>query len=95
MVYIGMIAVVVLVVGIITYGLLDQFVFKGLQPVAYVDKQAIRTNEFQSQVRYYRQQSVQNYMQGLQLYYAYMQISPSLAQQVADNNLFLLSNTAE
>ena len=87
LVYIGMIAVVVLVVGIITYGLLDQFVFKGLQPVAYVDKQAIRTNDFQSQVRYYRQQSVQNYMQALQLYYAYMQISPSLAQQVADNNL--------
>ena len=86
-VYFGLIAVVILVVGIITYGLLDQFVFKGLRPVAYVDKEAIRTKDYQSQVRYYRQQAVQNYIQAYQLYYAYMQISPSLAQQVADNNL--------
>ncbi len=46
--------ILIFVVGLIGYGILDQTVLQGLQPVAKVGNQVITTREFQVQVRYDR-----------------------------------------
>jgi parvulin-like peptidyl-prolyl isomerase len=61
------IAVLVLVVGLITYGLLDQTVFSQLKPVAKVGAQNITVSEFQARVRFQRYQLVEQYKQTIQL----------------------------
>jgi peptidyl-prolyl cis-trans isomerase D len=59
--------VLVLVVGLITFGLLDQFVFTQMKPVAQVGDQKISVGEFQSRVRFQRYQLIEQYKQTLTL----------------------------
>ncbi len=51
---IGTIVVVVLVLGVVFYGLLDQLVLQRAKPVAQVGSEVITTQSFQTQVRYLR-----------------------------------------
>lgn len=51
---IGTVAVCVLVVGIIGYGLLNEFVLKAREPVAVVNGVPISAADFEARVRYYR-----------------------------------------
>lgn len=60
---IGSAIVILLVIGFIGYGLLDQSVLQPLQPVASVDGQNISTRNWQAHVRYARQGIVQQYIQ--------------------------------
>lgn len=76
---IGTITVLVLVVGVILYGVLDQTVLQGLRPVAKVGNQTITTTQFQTRVRYERYQLVSQYnniMQTAQMFGS----DPSFAQ---------------
>lgn len=57
----GVIAIVVVVLAVVGYGLLDQFVLKGLRPVAQVGDQKISLTEFQTRVRFNRYQAIQQY----------------------------------
>src|SRR3990170_4271454 len=59
----GSLAVLVLVLGFIGYGLMEAAVLKPRQPVAMVGKDKITTSEFQARVRYERQQLVNQYIQ--------------------------------
>ncbi len=61
------IIVIVLVVGILGYGVLDQSVLRGRQPIAKVDGDSITTNEFGAFVRYYRWQVIQQYQSTAQM----------------------------
>ncbi len=61
------IIVVVLVVGIIGYGILDMTVLRGMQPIAKVDGDPIPTNEYVAFVKYYRWQMIQQYQQTYQM----------------------------
>jgi len=56
---IGAGSVFALVLGLIIFGLLDEFVFQNMRPVARVDNEAITTGEFQKEVRFDRFQSIQ------------------------------------
>ncbi len=58
---IGTITVLVLVIGIILYGVLDQTVLQAMRPVAKVGNQVITTSQFQTRVRYERYQLVSQY----------------------------------
>jgi peptidyl-prolyl cis-trans isomerase D len=58
---IGSLAVLLIVVGLIGYGILEQTVLRPLQPVAIVGKDKITTRDFQANVRYQRYQLVQQY----------------------------------
>jgi peptidyl-prolyl cis-trans isomerase D len=58
---IGTVTVLVLVIGIILYGVLDQTVLQGIRPVAKVGNQVITTSQFQTRVRYERYQLVSQY----------------------------------
>jgi parvulin-like peptidyl-prolyl isomerase len=62
---IGFTALIVLIIG---YGILDQFVFLQAKPVAIVDGEKIPVNQFQKEVRYNRYQAVGNYNSYLQIY---------------------------
>jgi peptidyl-prolyl cis-trans isomerase D len=57
---IGAIVVIVLVVGSIGYGILDQQVLKGLRSVAVVNGEKISVNEFRAFTKYYRNQLIEN-----------------------------------
>lgn len=57
------VVILVLIVGIIGYGILDINVFRGMQPIAKVDGDAISTNEYVTFVKYYRWQMIQQYRQ--------------------------------
>lgn len=57
---IGTIVVLVLVFGLIIYGILNELVLKNQQPVAIVNGDRISTNSFQKSVRYARQQVIAN-----------------------------------
>ncbi len=59
-------AVVVIVLGVIGYGILDQTVLQPRQPVARVGGVEISTTDFQKAVRFQRYQIVSNYTQTLQ-----------------------------
>lgn len=60
--YAGAIAVSVLVVGLVGFGLLQQQFIQPNQPVATVAEETITTREFQQRVRYERRQLVQQFM---------------------------------
>ncbi len=64
---IASVVVLVLVLGVVAYGILDQTVFQGNKPVATVGSDKITTNEFQKTVKYSRWQAVQQYDSTLQL----------------------------
>jgi parvulin-like peptidyl-prolyl isomerase len=57
---IGTTAVILLVVGLIAYGIISEVVLKPLQPVATVNGERIATRDFQARVRYFRQQLIGN-----------------------------------
>jgi parvulin-like peptidyl-prolyl isomerase len=65
-IYIGTGVVLALVVGLIGFGVLQQLVIQPGQPVATVAGEEIRTDEFQSRVRYERRQLVNQYLNTLQ-----------------------------
>lgn len=60
--YIGTIVVVLLVVGLVGFGILQQQFIQPNQPVATVGDETITTREFQQRVRYERRQLVQQFM---------------------------------
>jgi len=60
------IAIVVIVVAMIGYGILDQKVLQATKPVARVGEDVITTREFQMRVRLARQQYINQYVQYLQ-----------------------------
>ncbi len=64
---IGSIAIILLVVGSIGYGILQQNVLEPAKPVAIVNGDKISAREFEENVRYIRGQLVQQYDQYLQL----------------------------
>lgn len=64
---IASIAVIVIVVGVLGYGILDQLVLRGMQPVAKVGTENITVNDFATYARFYRWQLIQQYNQTYQL----------------------------
>ena len=56
---IGSIVVIVLVVGLIVYGVLDQTVLKQIRPVAKVGNETITSGEFINEVRFDRFRTIQ------------------------------------
>lgn len=63
----GSIVVVLAVLGLVAYGLLDQYYLKSLRPVAVVNGERISLGQFQAQARYTRQRLVQQALQTAQL----------------------------
>ena len=80
MITIGAIVVIVAVVGLIGFGVLNDRVLKGLQPVAIVNGDKVTTNEFQAQARLGRLNLVDNALSTYQF-----------AQQFGNNPQFLSS----
>lgn len=66
---IGTAVVAILVIGLLAYGLLDNYVFRAYQPVAAVGDTKITTQDFQSRVRFQRYQLIQQFNQ----YYSFLQ----------------------
>ena len=64
---ISLIVVAVLIIGSITFGLLNEYVFKYNRPVATVNGEQLLPAEFEKQVRFNRSQLLQQYMQYQQL----------------------------
>src|SRR5512133_1508655 len=64
---IGVSAALILVVGVIIYGILDQSIFQYNRTVATVGTDKITQGEFQGRVRYARYQLVQQYDRTLQM----------------------------
>lgn len=63
---IGAIVIILLVIGIVVYGILSNTVLLPLRSVASVNGEKISAGEFQSQVKVQRIQSINRYMQYLQ-----------------------------
>ncbi|MDP3186702.1 MAG: SurA N-terminal domain-containing protein, partial [Anaerolineales bacterium] len=59
-------AIVVVVILMILYGILSQTVLQARQPVVKVGKDVVTTREFQMRVRLARQQNITRYIQYLQ-----------------------------
>lgn len=57
---IGTLAVIVIVVGLIAYGIISEVLLQPLQPVAIVNGEKITTRDYQVMVRYSRQQLINN-----------------------------------
>lgn len=94
---IGAIAVIIIVLGIVLYGFLDQSVIKNLRPVAQVGNTNITTVQFQKEVRFQRFQMInqlsmyasnewmlQIYAQTLQQMYSELQSPITVGQSVLD-----------
>src|SRR5450759_2110384 len=64
------IGIVVIIVGLIAYGILNETVLKARQPVVTVNGDSVTMREFQVQVKVSRQQYVDQYMQ----YYQFAQM---------------------
>ena len=64
---IGIIVTVVLVVGVIAYGVINELVLKTRQPVAVVNGENITVDKFQTRVRYNRQQLIGNAINSYQI----------------------------
>jgi hypothetical protein len=65
---IGMIAVVVVVLGSIGYGVLEQKYLRNIRPVATVNGDKIATNDFQAYTRYLRQQMINDAIIAINFY---------------------------
>jgi peptidyl-prolyl cis-trans isomerase D len=61
------ISIIVVVVGLIGYGILNETVLKAIRPVVTVNNESVNMREFQVRVRVSRQQYVDQYMQYYQL----------------------------
>lgn len=94
---IGAVAVIIIVLALIIYGVLDQTVIKAMRPVARVGTQNITTSAFQKEVRFQRAQQItqlQNYTSDsfiMQVYGSYiaqlankLQDSTQMGQEVLD-----------
>lgn len=93
----GAIVVLVLVIGVIVYGFLDQAVFQAMRPVAKVGNETIPMSTFQKEVRFQRFQLI-NQLQGIvsdpmmvqffgtyiQQIYTQLSASNAMGQQVVD-----------
>lgn len=73
---IASLVVVIAVVGLIVYGLLDQYYLRDRKPVAIVNGERITVKEFKSTVRYRRQQLIQSATQTAQ----YLQMFSSMPE---------------
>lgn len=78
------IAVIVIVVGLIGYGIIQQYIIQPRQPVAKVGNQVITTTQFQTFARYERVQWIRQYQnyQQLQQYFGSDPSSMSYIQQL-------------
>ena len=56
-------AIIIIVVGLISYGIVQQYIIQPQQPVAKVANNAITTKQFQTFARYERLQLIQQYQQ--------------------------------
>ncbi|NPV86058.1 MAG: hypothetical protein HPY45_08630 [Anaerolineae bacterium] len=65
-VLIATVSTAVIVIGVVIFGLLDQFVFQPRRPVAKVGEEKISLQQFQEGVRFERNKILQQYMQTLQ-----------------------------
>lgn len=81
---IASIAVIVLVVGLIGYGIVQQYIIQPNQPVAKIGTQAITTKQFQTFARYERVQWIRQYLNYQQLaqYFGSDQATMSYIQQL-------------
>lgn len=61
-------AILVIVLGVIAYGILEQTVLKENRTVANVNGDKITAHQLQVQTKYYRYQTIQNFRQTKQLY---------------------------
>ena len=64
----GLIVVIVAVIGILGYGLLNEYVFKYNRPVAQVDGEVIMPANFEARVKFDRLQLLQQYQSNYQIY---------------------------
>ncbi len=81
---ISSVAVLVLVIGLIGYGIFEQLVLQPLRPIAVVGEDKITTREFQSRVRYQRRQLISQYInlyQNMQLFAGSDQATLAFFQQ--------------
>ena len=69
-IFITAIVVLTLIFGVIAYGILNEFVFEGIQEVANVNGEKITVNEFSKEVRYQRFQYIRQYTSNFQIYNA-------------------------
>ncbi len=78
------VAVIVIVVGLIGYGIVQQYIIQPGQPVAKVADKSITTKQFQTYVRYERVQWIQQYQyyQQLEQYFGSDQSTLSYFQQL-------------
>jgi peptidyl-prolyl cis-trans isomerase D len=90
---IGSAVVVVLVVGLILYGVLEQSYFKYMRTVATVNGEKISANEFRSFTKYYRNNLIQNAQNTFQL--ASMFGSDPSSLQSFGNQLVQISDELE
>jgi parvulin-like peptidyl-prolyl isomerase len=90
---IGAIVVILLVIGSIGYGILDQQVLKGLRTVAVVNGEKISVNEFRAFTKYYRNQLIRNAQQTYQ--FASMFGSDPSTLQSFGNQLVTISGELE
>jgi parvulin-like peptidyl-prolyl isomerase len=77
----GLITVGIAVIGLIGYGLLDQFVLRDLKPVAEVNGEKITAKDFVKRVQYVRAQLGQQYLQYVQ-YYQWFGSDPTFSSQI-------------
>jgi hypothetical protein len=71
------IAIILVVVGLLSYGSIQQYIIEPRQPVARVGDDAITTNEFQAYARYLRFQYIQQYA----TYASYLQMFSASAEE--------------
>ena len=89
----GIIFVVVTVIGVLGYGLLNEFVFKYNRPVAKVDGDSILPADFQTRVKFDRLQLIQQYQSTYQIY-QYFQSNDQFGDQFKQNLIQIQSQLA-
>lgn len=90
LIMISALIVIVLVVGVIGYGILDQRVLRGLRPVVIVNGEEISTNEFRAYTKYYRSQLIRNAQNVIQI--ANILGSDPNSQSTITNQLLSIEN---
>lgn len=86
-------AIVVVVISMILYGILSQTVLQARQPVVKVGKDVVTTREFQMRVRLARQQNITQYIQYLQ--YAQMFGMDPASDPTLSQYLIQIQNTLD